>query len=133
MANSVESRTLEFKAAGVNTFKGTLHSRGESKLNNMLLFAKLTQDTGSAKVDIYVRSKSPMGNALVPLFMDAVLNSDDPNDVFYEMKEYPVRISDSNAVRIVYEAANIDAAFEVTVIFKTSSASVLRIEMPEEA
>ena len=133
MANTVISTSLTIKKISADTFKGTLHARNKSDLNNMLVFAKLAPDTGSASVDIYVRSKTPIGGELAPLNMPAVLNTDTPGDEFYEMKEYPIRVSDSNAVRVVFEAADLDTAFEVTVVFKTSISSILRIEMPKEA
>jgi len=127
MARVINTKTLEGSFVTADRWVGLLRQRKIKDLKNILVFAKVNSAGGVFTADVLVTARTGLTEFSTPIH--SVPLPDDPvNPTFYTIRPVPIRIADTDAVRMVYESADIDVNYNVEITFTGSGDIDMTVE-----
>ena len=116
MARLVNSQTMGGEFITPTHWRGIFNSRKYTDFKNIMVLAKVDEAGGDFSIDIKVSVETSVANFWSPLRTVAIPdNIDDPS--YAIIREVPVRITDLEGHRLIYEVANVDRAFQIDLEF----------------
>lgn len=125
---TVSSTTLAKMEQTDTGYTGRTATRKHRNLRNIILMYNYVKGGSDTQVDIKVYSRSTLGGPRLPLQTEPVkLPAGAP--AYYSMVEYPIRLTASQAGRIIFQVSDTETMFEVDLVNNAGADGTIQLEI----